>query len=242
MPVVQAVVGHIMLADVGPDVILRPVQHRVVLDQAEHRIVLDRLNGSSIRRLIAAAAGDPGLHALQGAPQGVDLAHGAAHLAEFDRTIEQIDAVFVDHRLHFLAIGKDDLQLHAVMFSQTLHQLIGFLRQPAGIQRQHPNAGHVFLDEVNLHHPFRAQRARIYQPVAVLLARLAKQGHRRVDLVLQRHLISLPDPASATRTAPRWQSIPTRPATSARRSAAWRRRARSRCRRSSRSAACPSAA
>src|SRR5689334_9966435 len=84
--VVERVVGHVVLADVGPDLLRGPVGQRVELEQgpvgrAEGGIELDDGDGGArAGALILALAGHPGLHRAECADERLDLADAAALL------------------------------------------------------------------------------------------------------------------------------------------------------------------
>src|SRR5215813_14222095 len=95
--VVQRVVRHLVLADVGPHLLRRPVGERVelherALGRAEGRIELDDGHlGARPRTLVLALAGDPGAERPERAHQRLDLAHTAALLVSI--AIEGIEAL-----------------------------------------------------------------------------------------------------------------------------------------------------
>src|SRR5439155_26856980 len=76
--VVKRVVGDVVLVDKGPDPLQRPVRERVRLHHAELRVPLDLLGVRPGRRLVAAHAGDPGVHLAERARERLDLADRAA--------------------------------------------------------------------------------------------------------------------------------------------------------------------
>src|SRR5262245_16875961 len=80
-PVVQAVVGDIVLAHVLPDVIQAPIGEGVQLQQAEGIVRLQLVSGAACHRLVAPQSRDPGLQARESPSQRLHLADGAAFLA-----------------------------------------------------------------------------------------------------------------------------------------------------------------
>ena len=104
--VVQLVVGYIVLADVRPHVLVRPIQQRVQLLQTVVRIVSRDFQRSARHRLIAAHAGDPRSLACQRAAQRFHLAHKAATLAILHAVVEPVDAVLRDISLDQRAVRE----------------------------------------------------------------------------------------------------------------------------------------
>ena len=60
IPIVQLVVGHVVVVDVTPHLLGRPIHDGIDLDQSKLRIPLDLARSRTRRCLVAAYAGDPG--------------------------------------------------------------------------------------------------------------------------------------------------------------------------------------
>src|SRR4051812_31862229 len=94
--IVQRVVRHVLLADVLPDLVERPVHERAEFPDAVGRV--ERALGHVAARagLLAAQARDPALLAGERAAQRFDLADVAARLARIHAVVETIHAEIFD--------------------------------------------------------------------------------------------------------------------------------------------------
>src|SRR4051812_9547306 len=71
--IVKWVIGQVVLGDVVPDILVRPRRQRVELPDTPALVALDLLRVRARRSLLAADAGDPGLHTGQRRLQRRDL-------------------------------------------------------------------------------------------------------------------------------------------------------------------------
>src|SRR5438876_12141417 len=77
-PVVQGMVREVVLEDVGPQVLLRPIRDRVDLPDPAALVALELGRGRARRRLLAADARDPGLEPGQRPLERIHLRRPAA--------------------------------------------------------------------------------------------------------------------------------------------------------------------
>ena len=167
-------------ANIGPDLILGPVQQRTDLLQAVLRVMGDGLRLSALVRLVAPHARDPGAVAGNGTPERFELAALAAAQACPEGVIETVDAVFAHIALHGIGIGIVDSNATAIMQLQPLHQLQGLFGQAPGIDAEHVDFRRLRTDQVGHDHGFGAEAVGIDHP-AELADRLAQQRYRGVD-------------------------------------------------------------
>src|SRR3546814_6682945 len=78
----ELVVGNRVGAHIGPHVVRGPCRQRAVFPQAVLRVPFAERQVAERQRLLAAQAGNPAALAGQGAAQRLDLADGAACLAQ----------------------------------------------------------------------------------------------------------------------------------------------------------------
>ena len=105
--VVQLVVGHVVGADIVPDLFVGPVGQRREFDDAAVVVIdFDLADIRARRPLVAPEPCHPGVVIHQRAAQRQNLAHLAAEQAQIDVAIEEILAVLRDHLLHDIGIGQ----------------------------------------------------------------------------------------------------------------------------------------
>src|SRR6185437_13964831 len=97
-------------ADVLPDFRLAPIEQRAHFVEAVLRVPLYRLRLRARRRLLPAHACHPGGVALDGALEGLDLAHVAAGEARIQAVVEAVDALACDQLLQRLRVRIDQVQ------------------------------------------------------------------------------------------------------------------------------------
>ena len=146
-----------MLLDVGPDFLFAPVGERVeflqlvAVVEAAHRQAVTRC------RLLGAHAGDPSLLARERTLQWFDLAHETAALPEFDRFVESVDAFFADEGLKQLVARRINFQLQPIVLLHLGHQVVGFQRQAAGVERENFDVELALHNQVGQHHILGAE-------------------------------------------------------------------------------------
>src|SRR5439155_4111044 len=112
--VVQRVVGHVVLAHVVPNLVLRPLGERVELhDRAVVVVDLDLADVRPGRPLITAKARDPGVEGGEVPGQRADLADVAAEEAVLDRLAKQVAALPLDHAAYVFLLRCEDLEIQA---------------------------------------------------------------------------------------------------------------------------------
>src|ERR1044072_8771064 len=97
---VQSVVRQVASLDVGPDVLLRPVEQRADLPEAVALVPGHRFAFRTLLRLLATHAGHPRTMSGDGALERLDLANRAATEALADTEGEARDAVVAAGLLH----------------------------------------------------------------------------------------------------------------------------------------------
>src|SRR5471030_1006626 len=152
--VVQGIIGDVVVADVVPDVLLRPVGERIKLGHAVGRIVFLHMQFGARGRLGAALAGDPGLVAGQRAAERFDLADAAAFAAHLDAVVEGVQAVLGDVGVNRLGLRPVQRDLVAVGLLDAVQHRQRFRMQAAGLQREDADIELGFQDQVRQHHVF----------------------------------------------------------------------------------------
>src|SRR5262245_25137309 len=100
---VERVRRHLALADVLPDLLLRPLRERVELhDRAVVVVDLDLADVGAARPLVSPEAGDPRVESREVLRQRLHLADVAAEQALLDRVVEEVRPAPPDHPLHLL--------------------------------------------------------------------------------------------------------------------------------------------
>jgi len=154
--VVQFVVGHLVVADIAPHLLGRPVRQRVELGQGaafagEGSVVLDHRDfGTGIGTLVLALAGDPGVQPGEFAPQRADLADAAALLVTIPVKAEQ--ALFAHQGLHRLGLRIHDLDGDAVVLADAVHKAVGLGVEAPGIEGKHLDVLADPIRHVDQHH------------------------------------------------------------------------------------------
>jgi len=105
--------------------------------------------------------------------KGAD-AHGAAALAQLERPVEGVDAMFVDVVLDRARLGREHAHALLVMPLDALEQLEGLARQAARVDGGDVDARDVGPDQVGEHDRLGAQAAGIDDP-AMLRDRALQQ-------------------------------------------------------------------
>ena len=129
--VVQRVVRHVVLDDVAPHVGLAPVGERVRLPQPVLGVPRQLGGGRARRRLVAPQTGDPRVHALERAVEGVDLADRAAGVG-----IALPQLVAVQRGLPRDARPLEDLDLDPVAVLDPLPGVVGLGEQDVRVERE----------------------------------------------------------------------------------------------------------
>ena len=156
--VVQLVVGHPVVTDVGPHLLARPLQHRVELLQPVPLVPRGDLQITAGGRLLAAQPGQPGAVAGESTPQRRDLADAAALVAAFDGVVEAVLAVLGRPRGDLLGIGADHPDHRAVALVDAVGERVGVLGQPAGVDAEDVDPEAVLRDQVGHDHALGAER------------------------------------------------------------------------------------
>src|SRR5262245_10811038 len=155
VPVVQRVVGNLVLANVGPDVVEAPVRQRVRLHESELLVPLDLLRVRPRGGLVAADAGDPGVDLAERALQGLDLANRAALVGS---ALPKL--VTVQPRLLLEADVVEALELEAVSLREAVARLVRLREQDVGVEVEDPNPWLDPVQHVEQHRLLLLERAR----------------------------------------------------------------------------------
>ena len=164
--IVERVVRQVALPDVRPDLVARPVGERSDLPDAfAARVRLGLADLGTGRRLVAAKAGDPAVDRRERAPERLDLPDVAALAPVLDRVVEEVQALGQDHLLDSDRVGEVHLDVDAVAAPDLVHQVVGLLRQAAGVEREHSRAWLELGHEVDEDGVLGAEGRRERQPV-----------------------------------------------------------------------------
>src|SRR3954462_2507757 len=150
VPVVEELgVQDLVIADVVPHAVERPVGKRVELDDATVLTVeLDLGDVPAADPLLTPEAGDPGVERRQLAFERLDLADRAAGRAEIDAPVHRVRAVRRLERGDGVAIRHLELDVDAVAIADLFEQGRRLGRKAARAEREHADArvdppGHV---------------------------------------------------------------------------------------------------
>ncbi len=158
--VVQPVVGHGVVVDVGPHLFGGPVQHGVELLQPVALVPGRDLELASRRRLLAPHAGQPGAASGEHPSERLDLADAAAAVAVLDGVEEPVLAVLGDPLLDVVGVGIDHRDDRPVALVGAVGQRVGLLGQPAGVDADDLDVEPVLADQVGHDHALGTERVR----------------------------------------------------------------------------------
>jgi hypothetical protein len=123
--VVKGIVRNFVLPDEVPHLRFRPIPKRIDLDDSKLFVPFDNMNTLASQRLIPPKTTNPSVDSTQCPHQGMDLSYRAAKLAILHALIEQVNAVFGHHRLHFISLRRKDLNLARVSGFCPINQFVG---------------------------------------------------------------------------------------------------------------------
>ena len=168
---VEAVHRHVVVADVLPHLVGRPVGERVDLpDPAVALVELDLADVVPRHVLIAAQAGHVRVEPGEELSIRLDLAQTAAEPPLLERLVEEVHPVLAHHLLERDGVRVDDLDRLVVAIAHAIDEVVGRLRKATGIE--HVDARRR-LDAV--HH--------VDQRHAFGIAERARQGEARVEFL-----------------------------------------------------------
>src|SRR5262249_25412366 len=158
---IKRVARQVVLARVGFHPLRGPIpQRRELPDAAVRRVDLDPRYLGPAGALTAPQTGDPGVERAQFARQRAHLADLAAEHPLRHAVIEKIRPMDTHHGLDLARIWKHDLHTDAVAPVNLGHEVVGLLRQPAGIDGEDPDAGIEPRRHVEDHHSRRLKAGR----------------------------------------------------------------------------------
>src|SRR3954451_22332126 len=135
--VVERIIGDIELLKICPHVGQTPVQQGTEFLQAVVGIELRLSQILPGWRLIAAQAGDPGMLAVQGAPQRFHLPYMAAVFAQLYAVIKSVGSIPGNVRFHRGRVGEIHGHTDTIAVRHLLHETVGLFRETPGIEREH---------------------------------------------------------------------------------------------------------
>src|SRR3984957_11094776 len=159
--IVQRAVVQLVAVYVAPDVGLRPVQQRADLRQAGLLVLVDRLRCGALLGLFVPHARHPGAVSTHGPDERLDLADLAAADALAQAVVKTVDPVLAHVTLHRLRVRVVQLDTTMIAAFEARDQRQGLFRQPAGIDADDVDRGHMRPDQVGKYHGLRAQAAGI---------------------------------------------------------------------------------
>src|SRR6185295_18851519 len=129
--IVQGVVRQVASVDVGPHVLVGPIEQRADFPQTVPLVPRHRLAKRALLRLFATHAGHPGAMAGDCALEWLDLADIAAAQALFDPEVETVDAVVTHVLFDQPGVRVEDLDASLITTLDTIEQRERFVVQPA---------------------------------------------------------------------------------------------------------------
>jgi hypothetical protein len=123
--VVKWIVRNLVLPDEVPHLWFRPIPERIDLDDSKLLVPFDNMNALASQGLIPPKTTNPSVDSTQCPHQGMDLSYRAAELAILHTLIEQVNAVFGYHRLHFFSLRRKHLNPARVSSFCFINQLVG---------------------------------------------------------------------------------------------------------------------
>ncbi len=134
----QPVIGDIVLPDILPDLVIRPVYERVQFDNSAVALILfDHLHLRPGYALFSTQPCNPRIQTAQSAREGLHLANLAALMPPFQTLPKRVKAMLPLEFLHYLSLRVVCFDINAVSISHLLHYLIGRLVQPPRIKSKH---------------------------------------------------------------------------------------------------------
>lgn len=152
--------GNRVLLCIGPRLFPGHGQQGMEFVQPVRRIPLDAGQALPVGRMVATDAGDPHVRPAQGPAKRLDLANVATGQALLDGIIEPVGALLGKQRLRSLGVGEIGLDRDLIKAARTRLQLVGFLEQPAGIQRHHAHRQVIGCYRMKDHLVFQAETGR----------------------------------------------------------------------------------
>ncbi|KXB96813.1 MAG: hypothetical protein AA908_10225 [Chlorobi bacterium NICIL-2] len=110
-------------------------------------------------RLFGTDAGDPALHALQGARERFYFADITTQFPVFHRFVKTVGSFFIHQLLYIGRLGEIHVDAFAVVFKQAFHQRVGFRKKPARVEGEDGYGQLLFPDHIGNHLIFPAQAA-----------------------------------------------------------------------------------
>ncbi len=123
----------------GPNLVVRPVGEGIELHA---RAVLFREFDRRARgTLRPPEASYPRIHALEGAPEGLQFSHAAAPMPRVQRVHEAVHSLAAHEGLHADCVWKYTFYTQSIPSFQGLVKLVGGLGQPPRIEDENANRG-----------------------------------------------------------------------------------------------------
>ncbi len=138
---VQRIHRHVVLGDIGGELLRRPVGDGVDLHEPALLIPGGKRDVGALLGMLAADAGDPALGTFQLAVQRPDFAHLAAGLAVVDRLAEAEHAVAGDESLDLRGFRRDEPDAQAIANLGKLDGLKHLGKQAAGVEGENIDVG-----------------------------------------------------------------------------------------------------
>ena len=133
-PVVELVVGHVVLADVVPHLLFGPGDEGVDLQELVLLVPLYGLHVLSGDALVAAQTANPGIESPEGTAEGLEFANLTAAVAALDGVVEEVDALLMHHALHLTIIREEHFDPDAVGQIGLVDELVGLWKEASCVE------------------------------------------------------------------------------------------------------------
>ena len=124
--IMKFVIRDMMLLDIVPHLLFRPRDEWIDLDELMHLVPLDHLYVLARHTLLSVQTSYPGIKALKGTSQRLQLAYLTATMATLYGVVEKVDAFFLHHTLHFVIVWEKHFQLDSIRQVRLVDELVRF--------------------------------------------------------------------------------------------------------------------
>lgn len=172
--VVELVIGHAVLMNILPYLLLSPLDEWVDLDEPVHVVPFHEVHVLTSHALLSSQPAHPYVESLHSPMQWFQLADLTTAMAALYRVIEKVDAFFPYHALDLVVVRKEYLYLNAILHVCAVDELIGLGKETARVEGKDACCGRFFDNDVCEHLILDAQTGRQSDASLVVFQEIAK--------------------------------------------------------------------